>query len=114
MMEHRGYTAVFEYDPELETFAGHVVDLRDQIYFEGSSVEELRSSMRTAVDDYIDFCGERGESPERPFSGRFNVRFESSLHRRVAAAAATEGKSMNEWMRDLVVERLALERERER
>ena len=114
MMEHRGYTAVFEYDPDLEVFSGHVVDLRDQIYFEGSSVEELRRSMRTAVDDYIDFCEERGESPERPFSGRFNVRFEPSLHRRVAAAAATDGKSMNEWMKELVVERLALERGRGR
>ena len=36
MMDRKGHAAVFAYDPELEIFAGHVIDLRDQIYFEGS------------------------------------------------------------------------------
>ncbi len=31
----KGYTGVFEFDPELRLFAGHVVDLRDEINFEG-------------------------------------------------------------------------------
>ncbi len=43
MIEYKGYTGTFEYDPELELLAGHVIDLRDEIYFEGESVTELRS-----------------------------------------------------------------------
>jgi predicted HicB family RNase H-like nuclease len=50
MIDYKGYTGVFEFDPELELFAGHVIDLRDEIYFEGESVEDLEASMKRAVD----------------------------------------------------------------
>ena len=107
MMAQRGRTAVVEYDPDPETFAGHVIDLRDRICFEGSSVEELKNSMQAAVDACVECCEERGKRPERPFSGRVNVRFGPSLHRRVAVAAAVGGKSMTEWMAELVISRPA-------
>lgn len=98
MVQYKGYTGVFEFDPELEIFAGHIVDLRDQIYFEGRSVEELKESMHRAVDDYLEACAKWGDKPERPFSGRFNVRLSPDLHRKVAVAAAVHGKSMNDWV----------------
>ena len=50
MVEQRGYTGTFKYDPELEPLAGHVIDLQDEIYFEGECVTELKSSMHRAVD----------------------------------------------------------------
>jgi predicted HicB family RNase H-like nuclease len=107
MIEYKGYSGVFEYDPEIEVFAGHVVDLRDQIYFEGSSVEELKASMARAVDHYLAVCERRGEEPDRPFSGRFNVRLPPALHRRVAKAAAMSGESMNEWVTEALQEKVA-------
>ncbi len=107
MIEYRGYTGVFEFDPELALFAGHVVDLQDEIYFEGASVDELIDSMRRAVNQYLSVCEERGDQPDRPFSGRFNVRVEPATHRRIVAAAAAAGLSMNEWMTGLVTERLS-------
>lgn len=42
--------------------------------FEGASVEEVQQAFRKSVDDYLAFCAERGESPEKPFSGKFVVR----------------------------------------
>ena len=63
MIEYKGYTGVFEYDEEYAFFAGHVVDTRDGINFEGRSVAELKHSMRSAVDDYLEFCGETGRDP---------------------------------------------------
>jgi predicted HicB family RNase H-like nuclease len=107
MIEYKGYTGVFEYDPDLETFSGHLVDLRDQIHFEGNSVEELKSSMIRAVDHYLEVCRLRGEEPDRPFSGRFNVRFGPALHRRVAKAAAAAHESMNDWLMEAAERRLA-------
>lgn len=61
MIEYKGYTGVLEFDPELSLFSGHVADLRDEIYFEGGSVEELKASMRRAVDHYPGACDARGE-----------------------------------------------------
>lgn len=98
MIEYKGYTGVFEFDPDLSLFAGHVIDLRDEIYFEGASAEELKASMRRAVDHYISVCEARGEAPERPFSGKLNLRLGSDLHRAAAAAAAAEGESLNGWL----------------
>lgn len=116
MIEYKGYTGVFEYDPDLEIFAGHVVDLRDEIYFEGSSVDELKVSMRRAVDHYLRVCAERGEEPDRPFSGNLHLRLGSELHRAAAAAAAAEGRSLNAWIvrvvEDTVGEGVGVVRER--
>ena len=102
MIEYKGYTGVFEFDPDLVLFAGHVVDLRDQIYFEGSSVSDLQESMKVAVDHYLDVCEQRDEAPGRPFSGRFNVRVDPDLHRRIVAAAARHSESMNDWLGGLI------------
>jgi predicted HicB family RNase H-like nuclease len=98
MIEYKGYTGAIEFDPELRLFTGHVVDLRDEIYFEGDSVEALDASMKRAVDHYVDVCHQRGEDPERPFSGKLNVRLGSELHRAAVLAAAAEGESLNNWL----------------
>jgi len=95
MIQHKGYTGVFEYDPEYKFFAGRVVDLRDLIYFEGESVKELRASMARAVDAYLEVCEERGDEPAKPFSGQFRVRMESALHQALSVEAAREGISLN-------------------
>ena len=88
MIEYNGYTGLVEFDPDLRSFTGHVIDLRDEIYFEGSSVEELETSMKRAVDHYLSVCAKRGEEPERPFSGKLNLRLGTNLHRAAALAAA--------------------------
>jgi predicted HicB family RNase H-like nuclease len=98
MIEYKGYIGVVEFDAELRLFTGHVVDLRDEIYFEGDSVEALEASMGRAVDHYLSVCAQRGEEPERPFSGKLNLRLGSDLHRTAALAAAAEGESLNNWL----------------
>ncbi len=98
MIEYKGYTGTFEYDPELELLAGHVIDLRDEIYFEGESVTELKSSMHRAVDHYLAVCNERGDAPDKPFSGQLRLRMDPQLHRSVVIAASTAGKSLNTWI----------------
>jgi len=60
MIEYKGYTGVIVFDPELRVFTGHVVELRDEIYFEGDSVDALEASMQRAVDHYLSVCQEAG------------------------------------------------------
>lgn len=98
MIEYKGYTGIIEFDPELRVFTGHVVDLHDEIYFEGDSVESLEASMRRAVDHYLAVCQARGEEPNRSFSGKLNLRLGSDLHRAATLAAAAEGQSLNNWL----------------
>jgi predicted HicB family RNase H-like nuclease len=102
MIEYNGYTGLVEFDPDLRSFTGHVIDLRDEIYFEGASVEELETSMKRAVDHYLSVCIKRGEEPERPFSGKLNLRLGTNLHRAAALAAAAKGESLNNWLVQVV------------
>jgi predicted HicB family RNase H-like nuclease len=103
-MKHKGYTGVATFDEDADVFHGEVVDTRDVITFEGSSVKELRKAFRESVDDYLAFCAERGESPDKPFSGSFVVRVPGPVHSAAAARARSEGKSLNAFVADLLVE----------
>ena len=64
---------------------------------------DLKQAFRDSINDYLAFCEERGEAPDKPFSGRLMVRLEPGLHRDVYVRAKREGKSLDQW----IAERLA-------
>ncbi|MEW5985449.1 MAG: type II toxin-antitoxin system HicB family antitoxin [Chloroflexota bacterium] len=98
MMEYKGFVAHVAFDDEAEVFYGEVINLRDVITFEGMTVEELRQAFRDSVDDYLDFCAQRNEAPEKPFSGKFSVRVDPDLHRQLFLRAREANKSLNRWI----------------
>lgn len=105
-MRYKGYVARVELDEEAGVFHGRVVNTSDVITFEGDSVEGLRREFAASVDDYLDFCQERGEEPEKPFSGRFVLRLDPDLHRDVAIETARVGESINAWITYAIRDRL--------
>ena len=102
MLKYKGYTGYVEYDDDAGILHGEVLDTRDVITFQGTTVEELRKAFHDSIDDYLEFCAERNEKPEKPFSGKFIVRLPSELHHRAYITAMEQGKSLNQ----LVVETL--------
>ena len=98
MLQYKGYTGQVEFDDEAGLFHGEVIDLRDVVTFQGTSVEELERAFQDSVDDYLEFCEERGEEPDKPFSGRLMLRLTPDLHRRAYTRARQEGKSLNQWV----------------
>ncbi len=100
MMEYKGYFAKVEFDDDDEIFHGEVINLRDVITFEGETVSELKQAFHDSVDDYLAFCAERGEDPERPYSGKFVVRVDPELHKSIIIEARKKGKSINVWVKD--------------
>jgi predicted HicB family RNase H-like nuclease len=98
MLKYKGYTGYVEFDDEAGIFHGEVLDLRDVITFQGKTVEELKKAFRESIDDYLRFCRERNEKPDKPFSGRLMVRLPPRLHRKVFVSARREGKSLNQWI----------------
>ncbi|MEH2286555.1 type II toxin-antitoxin system HicB family antitoxin [Nostoc sp.] len=95
MMNYKGYEAIVEFDAEAEIFHGEVINIRDVITFQGSSVDELKQALADSVEDYLDFCRERGEEPDKPFSGKFMVRIDPELHKKIVVKAKKEGQSLN-------------------
>jgi len=98
MLKYRGYTGCVEFDDEAGLLHGEVLDTRDVITFQGKTVEELRRAFRDSIDDYLQFCAERNEKPDKPFSGKFVVRLPSKLHHRAYIKAAEQGKSLNQFV----------------
>jgi len=98
MLKYKSYTGHVEFDDESGVLHGEVLDLRDVITFQAKSTEEIEQAFRDSVDDYLEFCEERGEEPDKPLSGRLMVRLPPHLHRRVYVAARRDGKSLNQWI----------------
>ena len=98
MLKYKGYTGHVEFDDESGVLHGEVLDLRDVITFQGKSTEEIEQAFWDSIDDYLEFCEERGEEPDKPLSGRLMVRLPPQLHRRVYVTARREGKSLNQWI----------------
>lgn len=97
-MRYRDYLAVVEFDEDIGSFFGRVVNTNDVITFYGASVVELRRAMKASIDSHLEFCRRKGMQPSKAFSGRFNVRLSPEQHRDAALAAAIGGKSLNRWV----------------
>ncbi|CAK7192758.1 hypothetical protein COMNV_00966 [Commensalibacter sp. Nvir] len=98
ILHYKNYTGVFDYDPEADIFHGEVINISDVITFQGRSIDELKQALTDSVEDYLDFCKTKGKNPDKPFSGRFNLRIHPSLHERIVVKAKQKNKSLNAWI----------------
>ena len=98
MMKYKGYASHVEYDDEAKIFHGDVLGIKDVVTFQGTTVDEIEQAFKDSVDDYLAFCKERGEEPDRPFSGKFNLRIPPDLHAKLSIAAQLQGVSLNNYI----------------
>ncbi|NJP12137.1 MAG: type II toxin-antitoxin system HicB family antitoxin [Leptolyngbyaceae cyanobacterium RU_5_1] len=104
MLNYKGYTGVIEVDVETGMLSGYVLDIKDVVTFKGKTVEEARQAFQDSVDDYLEFCDELGEEPDKPFSGKLPFRTTPERHRQIFVAAKKAGKSINAWMDEVLAE----------
>ena len=90
-----GPRGLVEFEEVSAVLFGRVIGLRDVITFQGESVAEVTQAFHDSVDDYLEFCAERGESPEKPYSGQFVLRLNPQLHRELANLAQVRSMSLN-------------------
>jgi predicted HicB family RNase H-like nuclease len=101
-MKYKGYTGLVELEEGSDVLFGRVIGLRDVITFQGESVAEVTQAFHDSVDDYLEFCAERGESPEKPYSGQFVLRLNPQLHRELANLAQAGSRSLNALIEDIL------------
>lgn len=104
MMKYKDYIGKVEYDDEARIFHGEVIGLKDVITFQGTSVEELEEAFIDSIDDYLVWCKERNEKPEKPYSGKFNVRISPELHAQLVALAKSKKTSLNNYVTEALNE----------
>ncbi|MBN2735418.1 MAG: type II toxin-antitoxin system HicB family antitoxin [Spirochaetales bacterium] len=108
MMEYKGYIGEVQFDSESHIFHGEVINTRDVITFEGQTVSELEQAFKESIEDYISWCKEEGVNPERPYSGKFNLRISPELHKEIAVKAKKMNMSINKFVEKAVMDELSV------
>jgi len=111
MMEYKGYLGTVEYDAQAKIFHGDIINTRDVITFQGTTVKEIERAFRDSINDYLAWCEEDGVEPEKPYSGRFNVRLSPELHRQIAVLAKKMRVSLNSFVEKAITDEILLVRE---
>ena len=85
-LEYKGYKGSVEYSREDNCLVGKVQGMgKDLIAYEGQTL-------------YIEGCKADGVEPQKPYSGKLNLRMPSELHSRVAAFVAASGTTINDFI----------------
>jgi predicted HicB family RNase H-like nuclease len=107
MMEYKGYIGIVNFDSDAKIFHGDVINTKDVITFQGTSVKEIEKSFKESIDDYIKWCKEEGVVPEKPYSGKFNLRISPELHREAAIASTKMNVSLNKFVEKALIDELS-------
>lgn len=102
VMEIDGHKAVVSFDPDIGMFRGSFLGLSGGADFYAKDVNSLQKEGRKSLQIYLEVCAENGIEPFREFSGRFNVRLAPEIHEAAVVAAASENKSLNEWVAEAI------------
>ncbi|NLD11413.1 MAG: toxin-antitoxin system HicB family antitoxin [Clostridiales bacterium] len=102
--EYKNYIGTVNLSMEDRVFYGTVHGLKDLVTFEGETFEELESSFRDAVDDYLVVCEELGKEPDKAYKGQFNVRISPELHRQITMKGISEGMNLNQAVEQAIKE----------
>ena len=102
MMKYKGYFGEVQYDSDAKIFHGEVVGLKDVITFQAKTVDGLEKAFKDSINDYLEFCKERNEEPEKTYSGKIHLRMNPELHAQLALEAAKKRISLNDLINKLL------------
>jgi len=97
-----------EYDAQAKIFHGEIINTRDVITFQGTTVKEIEQAFKDSINDYIAWCKEDGVEPEKPYSGKFNIRLPPELHRQISIIARKRNISLNSFVEKALLDEIAL------
>ena len=106
MMTYKGFVGKVEYDDDAGILSGSVVNTRTVITFQSDSVGGIEKEFHDSVDDYLEWCKEDGIEPEKPYSGKFNIRLKPEIHQKAAVKAALMGISLNSFVEKAIEDEL--------
>jgi predicted HicB family RNase H-like nuclease len=98
VLEIEGHKAIVSFDPDIGMLRGEFLGLSGGADFYAKTVDALVTEGQKSLRTYLELCNEKGVSPFRAFSGRFNVRLDPEIHEAAVLAAAADDKSLNEWV----------------
>ena len=105
-IDYKGYLAEVTIDEESDLLFAQTIGMRDGITAQAETYAQLKKEFAASIDDYLQWCTELGEPPEKPYSGRFQLRTDPEIHRNAVLAAKKLGKSLNAFVNDALLEKV--------
>jgi predicted HicB family RNase H-like nuclease len=103
ILKYKNFIATVKYSDEDEAFIGRIEGINAVVSFEGQSVSELKKAFKEAVESYMSVCQKKGVTTiQKSYTGVFNVRLNSDLHRRAAITAKLHGSTLNAFVKDAI------------
>ena len=104
LLEYKGYNASIFLDSDENIFVGEVLGIMDSLNFHGSSISEITQAFHDCIDNYLELCEKTGKEPNKEYSGRFTVRIDPELHKKIYVMAEAKGWSLNKTLEDAIVQ----------
>jgi predicted HicB family RNase H-like nuclease len=70
-------------------------------------IAQIGQAFKDSVDDYLAWYQEEGAEPERPYSGKFNLRLSPELHKEAAIRAKKLKMSINRFVEKAIADEIA-------
>jgi len=103
ILKYKDFVATVKYSEEDGAFIGRIEGISSIVSFEGESVSELKKAFKEAVDSYLSVCERKGiKEIQKSYTGIFNVRINSDLHRRAAITAKLHGRTLNSFVKEAI------------
>ena len=100
MIRYKGYIGKIEYDDKAKIFHGEVIGLKDVITFQGTTAKEIEVAFKESINDYLNWCKDRNEKPEKTFSGKFSIKLSPELHAKIFSVAQAKGLSIGAYIEE--------------
>jgi len=94
-LKYKGYHGSVEYSASDHCLYGKILGIRSCILYEGTDADSIEQAFQESVEEYLEYCKQKGVAPEKEYSGLFQVRISSETHRELAAKAEASGKKLN-------------------
>jgi predicted HicB family RNase H-like nuclease len=102
------YKAKIDFDPEIAMFRGEFIGLNGGADFYAKSIDELRIEGQISLNVFLDICREKNIEPRKEYSGKFNLRVDPAIHKRLVEEATSNGKSLNQTVSEILESSLSL------
>jgi len=102
-LKYKGYIGSVEYSSEDDCLFGKVLGLNKiLISYEGCTIRELKTDFTEGIEQYLEHCKEQGITPEKSFTGTFNVRIPSEIHSLATLKAKERNQSLNSFVKQAI------------
>lgn len=106
-LKYKDFIGTVHFSTSDEVFFGKIEGINDLITFEGETVSKLKKAFKEAVEDYLELCKETGKEVFKSFKGSFNIRLNPELHSQLFENATLEGKTLNQYVKEAIIEKLS-------